>query len=126
MALIRLIERVSNPYRAEFLNGYYRINSVNLDKNLNKVSIRVLSYADEAARRYKPEAPAVSEPIHPAPPMSPEQNGQYITDEYFDFTFKQYNDAATPTFVGSASDVELTIAYRLLKTLPKFKDAKDC
>ena len=128
MALKKLIDRNENAFHAAFPEGYHRIVAMATDKTTGKVTLRVVSHADEAARRYAPPAPMMPGPggiMRPDPvfPRTPQEGA--IQDTQVEFSIDQMN-AVEYTVAGLASDREMAVGYALLKTTNRFAEAEDC
>ena len=103
MALKLLIKRAENELRAEYLNGYWKINDIFLGSDQIHVTLNV--YPDEDARRFNQTSPM---PMNPRPVFS-----------------KGYQIPNAQISIQNLGELK-TAVYTWLKTQPEFKDAVDC
>ena len=99
MALTKKLEKDNNEYKLDFENTYFKIDTLFFDLIDDEGKIGVRGYPDEYSRK---------------------NNGIGIFKKLYDIKF---SDLKVTKF---EKDIIISSAYKYLKDLDEFKDAKDC
>jgi hypothetical protein len=109
MALKKQMDRKTNRNRAKYPDAYHRIVEVSEDRQRDMARFRVVTYADEGARRYEEPRQVPEPPHHPMP-----HNDRHIYDQTFEYQIPSerpvdlvawgYEQIKGETFFGGAED----------------------